>query len=131
AAGGCRQLTHHDRFDALECWSPDGRWLYFGSTRSAQGTGLFKIAIEGGTPVPVIEEPYESIYNVALSPDGERFAFNNNGDAWWRRGPNPHGASQIWIAEVESAARTYRKLVDAPGRNVWPMWESSGEAILF
>src|SRR5262249_553145 len=92
---------------------------------------LFKVPAAGGTPVPVIEEPYETIYNAALSPDGERLAFNNNGDQWWRRGPNPHGSSQIWIAEVDPAGRNFRKIADAPGRNAGPMWIPSGDAILF
>jgi tricorn protease len=131
AADGFRQLTYHDGFDTLECWSTDGTWLYFGSGRHGQGTGLFKVPRTGGMPVSVIEEPLERIYNVAVSPGGEQFAFNNNGDPWWRRGPNPHASSQIWTAEVDSPAREFRRIVDAPGRNAWPMWEPSGDSILF
>src|SRR5262249_23234496 len=69
--------------------------------------------------------------SVALSPGGELLAFNNNGDPWWRRGPNPHGSWQIWVAEVDTAARTFRKVVDQPGRNGWPMWERSEGALPF
>lgn len=133
-AGEIRQLTFHDGFDGLECWTPDGRALWFTSNCDARGQGLFEVPLGGGTPFLVWEEPYESFYNVAFAPDGVTVALNNNGDAFWRRGPNPHGASQIWLARREGAGdplTAWRKLVDVPCRNAWPMWRPDGAGIYF
>jgi Tol biopolymer transport system component/C-terminal processing protease CtpA/Prc len=118
----------------MEAWSADGCWLWFTSSRSARGTGLYQVPLCGGTPFPLIEEPYESFYNVALSPDGEHMAVTNNGDAWWRRGPNPHGASQIWVGRLGAPGEPLRdlgKVIDAPCRNTWPMWSADGRGLFF
>jgi tricorn protease len=133
-AGGIRRLTHHDGFDGLECWSADGAWLWFTASRSARGTGLYQVSVEGGAAFPIFEEPYEAFSQVALAPDGQRLALMNNGDPWWRRGPNPSAASQIWIARVEGpghAPRDWEKVVDAPCRNAWPMWRPDGAGLFF
>jgi tricorn protease len=129
--GETRQVTWHDGADALETWSADGEWLLFGSGRGGRGQALYQIPVAGGTPLPLLEEPFEAFYNVAVSPDGRRLAFNNNGDSWWRRGPNPSGASQIWVVEAALGEREFRLGVDARCRNLWPMWEPDGGAVLF
>jgi tricorn protease len=129
--GETRQLTWHDGADVLECWSADGEWVLFGSSRGGRGMALYQVPAGGGTPLPLIEEPFEPFYNVSPSPDGALLALNNNGDAWWRRGPNPGGASQVWVVEAALSDRQFRLIVNEPGRNLWPMWEPDGRSLLF
>lgn len=130
-AGETRQLTWHDGADVLEDWSADGEWLLFGSGRSGRGMALYQVPAAGGTPLALLEEPFETFYNAAVSPDGASLAFNNNGDAWWRRGPNPGGASQIWVVDASPADRQFRLVVTARCRNLWPMWAPDGRSLLF
>jgi Tol biopolymer transport system component/C-terminal processing protease CtpA/Prc len=131
SAGETRQLTWHDGPDVLEAWSPDGRWLWFGSGRGGRGMALYQIPVKGGTPLPLLEEPFEAFYNLSVSPDGRYLAFNNNGDAWWRRGPNPGGASQIWVVDAAHADRQFRLVVNEPCRNLWPLWSPDGRSLIF
>jgi Tol biopolymer transport system component len=48
------------------CWSPDGRWIVTGGS-SATGPGLFKIPLEGASPVRLVAG---QALNPVWSPDG-------------------------------------------------------------
>src|SRR5271170_4542629 len=48
------------------CWSPDGRWIVTGGSDAA-GPGLFKIPLEGGSPVRLVAG---QALNPVWSPDG-------------------------------------------------------------
>jgi len=48
------------------CWSPDGRWIVTGGS-DATGLGLFKISLDGGSPVRLVSGP---ALNPVWSPDG-------------------------------------------------------------
>jgi serine/threonine protein kinase/Tol biopolymer transport system component len=48
------------------CWSPDGKWIVTGGN-DANGPGLFKILLEGGSPVRLVTGP---ALNPVWSPDG-------------------------------------------------------------
>jgi Tol biopolymer transport system component len=50
--GAARRLTNHPGDDAVPGWSRDGKWIYFGSTRSGR-VQIWKVAPEGGEPTPV------------------------------------------------------------------------------
>jgi len=126
-----RRVTLHDGMDTLGCWSPDSQWLYFSSGRGGIGTAAYKTKLDGGTPVKLGGDPFESYYNMAISSDGKALAFNNNGDPWWRRGPNPPGGSQIWIVGAKTGSNDYRRIVDHPGRNMWPMWDPENAGLYF
>jgi Tol biopolymer transport system component len=53
------------------CWSPDGRWIVTGGS-GATGPGLFKIPLEGGSPVRLAAGP---ALNPVWSPDGSLIVY--------------------------------------------------------
>ncbi|MGC2056679.1 MAG: protein kinase [Candidatus Sulfotelmatobacter sp.] len=53
------------------CWSPDGRWVVTGGSDAA-GLGLFKIPLEGGSPVRLVSGP---ALNPVWSPDGRLIVY--------------------------------------------------------
>jgi serine/threonine protein kinase/Tol biopolymer transport system component len=53
------------------CWSPDGRWIVTGGS-DATGPGLFKIPLEGGSPVRLASG---SALNPVWSPDGSLIVY--------------------------------------------------------
>jgi len=122
------RLTFSDSYDSLDCWSPDGRWIYFNSAHDGRSTAAYKVSVDGGEPIKLFEEPFEAAYNIAVSPDGRRIAFNNNGTHWWRKGPAP-ATSDIWLTEERPLS--FRKISDAPGRNLYPMWSGDGSGVYF
>jgi Tol biopolymer transport system component len=53
------------------CWSPDGRWIVTGGS-DATGPGLFKIPLEGGSPVRLVAG---EALNPIWSPDGSLIVY--------------------------------------------------------
>jgi Tol biopolymer transport system component len=52
-------------------WSPDGRWIVTGGSDAA-GLGLFKIPLEGGSPIRLVSGP---ALNPIWSPDGSLIVY--------------------------------------------------------
>src|SRR5262245_47030010 len=89
--GETKRLTFDDSNDQLDAWSRDGRWLYFSSSsRDISGMNdVFRISVEGGTPMQISADRYTSEYFSAPSPDGKGLALTARGNQagqWWRKG---------------------------------------------
>ena len=70
--GEARQLTSNPAYDADPVWTPDGKTIYFSSTREG-GKDIFCVAAKGGTPRRVTNYPGSETPKAVL-PDG-RIAF--------------------------------------------------------
>ena len=53
------------------CWSPDGKWIVTGGS-DASGPGLFKVPLEGGSPVRLVAG---QALNPVWSPDGKLIVY--------------------------------------------------------
>jgi Tol biopolymer transport system component len=53
------------------CWSPDGKWIVTGGS-DATGLGLFKIPLDGGSPVRLVKG---TALNPVWSPDGSLIVY--------------------------------------------------------
>ena len=69
-----RRLTTHEANDSSPRWAPDGRWLYFLSTRGGSQQ-VWKLPIDAGEPEPVTREPLD-VDNLEVTPDGGALIFN-------------------------------------------------------
>jgi len=70
---GLRRMTAHEASDFEPRWSPDGKHLYFLSTRSGSSQ-VWRIALDGGEAEPVTDLPLD-VSNLVLSPTGGEIAF--------------------------------------------------------
>ena len=135
ASGDLKRLTFDDRLDQLDSWSRDGKWIYFSNTGNDVGgkNDIYRVSVEGGTPMPVSADRFTNEFQGAPSPDGQSMAFaaRGNGDSqWWRNGHSHLDESEIWLRKEGSPA-AYEKLVDLNGRNAWPNWTPDGKQIYF
>ena len=69
--GHLRRLTTEPSIDGLPAWSRDGQWIYFASTRAGAVPDIWRVSVEGGTPVRVTRN---GGFEPRVSPDG-RFLY--------------------------------------------------------
>jgi tricorn protease len=145
ATGTLRQLTFEPGLDRLDGFSRDGQWIYFSSSaRDIAGMNdIFRVRVEGGTPMTVSADRYSSEFFGAPSPDGQRLAFaarGNSAGQWWRKGHSHLDESELWLlhdpsaagpAKPGSATPRYEKLTDRGAKQGWPMWSGDGKSLYF
>jgi tricorn protease len=134
SSGAITRLTFDDSGEDLNAWSPDSKFLYFYSTgKEIAGMGdVFKISVKGGTPMPVLDEPYSNEFFASPSPDGNTLAFTARGVAsrqWWRNGHSHLDQSEIWLKQKKNSE--YQKVVDRDGKNIWPMWSKDSNTLYY
>ncbi len=132
-SGDLKRLTFDDANDQLDGWSRDGRWIYFtSSSRDISGMNdLFRVSVEGGTPMQVSADRYASEFFSAPSPDGKAVVFTARGIAagqWWRKGHSHLDESEIWLMRDAS---TYERVTEGGAKEMWPMWSADGAGIFY
>jgi Tol biopolymer transport system component/C-terminal processing protease CtpA/Prc len=135
ATGEVKRLTWDDANESVEGWSRDGRWIYFSSSaRDISGMpDIYRVAVEGGTPMLVTADRYVSEYYAAPAPDGKTLAFCARGMAagqWWRKGHSHIDESEIWLRHEGSPAR-YEQVSPRGARQGWPMWSRDGRVLYY
>ncbi len=70
---GLRRLTTHEAGSTNPCWAPDGKAVWFLSSRSGS-TQAWRIPVDGGEAEQVTDEPLD-IGNLIISRDGRFIAF--------------------------------------------------------
>jgi len=135
ATGGLRRVTFDDAPEVLNGWSRDGKWLYF-STSSHDISGqndIYRISVEGGTPMPVCADRYANEFFAAASPDGQTIAITARGNAsgqWWRKGHSHLDESQILLCKP-GAPPSYTSVTDGEAKELWPMWTPDGKTLYY
>ncbi len=71
---GLRQLTTSPASDTQARWSPDGRSLFFISTRSGSPQ-VWRLSLDGGEPEPITRLPL-GVDALRVSPDGKYLLFS-------------------------------------------------------
>ena len=135
ASGALRRLTFDDGHDQLDAWSPDGRFVYFSSSsQDVSGMNdIFRVSVEGGTPMPVSADRYVNEFFAAPSPDGAVLAFSAHGVAsgqWWRKGRSHLDEAEIW-ARRDTTPPAYEQLTPRGAKDLWPMWSGDGRTLYF
>lgn len=132
--GDLKRLTFDDGLDQVEGWSGDGKFVYFSSNAKniASSSDIYRVAVDGGTPMPVINERYVHQYESAVSPDGSRIAYVAGGFAdqqWWRRGRSHMDESRIAIKSA--TGENYESVTPGGAKEMWPMWSPDGHTLYY
>ena len=138
ATGELKRLTFDDGLDQLDGWSRDGRWIYFSSgSRDVGGLNdLFRVSVNGGTPMQVSADRYTNEFFSAPSPDGATIAFSARGIAssqWWRKGHSHIDEAEVWLLRsFDNGGGTYERVTEAGGaKEMWPMWSADGRRLYY
>ena len=138
ATGELKRLTFDDALDQLDGWSRDGRWIYFSSgSRDVGGLNdLFRVGVNGGTPMQVSADRYTNEFFGAPSPDGTTIAFSARGIAsgqWWRKGHSHIDEAEVWLLRAfDNGTGTYERVTQEGGaKEMWPMWSADGRRLYY
>ena len=128
--GDLKRLTFDDSNDQLDAWSADGKWIYFSSSsRDISGMNdIFRVSVDGGTPMQVSADRYTTEYFSAPSPDGSAIAFSGHGlgsAQWWRHGHSHIDESEIWLLRM-GPKPSYEQISEGGAKEMWPMWNKDG-----
>jgi tricorn protease len=130
--GALRRLTHDDVVPDVSAWSPDGRYVYFASASHdiAYDNDVYRVAADGGTPMPVLHERYVNESAAMPSPDGASLAFVRNGfTQWWRRGHSHMDQTEIVVAHP--GTNRFDTITTGEAKDQWPMWSPDGRTLYF
>jgi len=135
ATGELRRMTWDDGTETLDAWSRDSKWIYFSSTvHDISGMNdIFRVSVDGGTPMEVTADRYTTEFGAAPAPDGSTLAFSARGVAsgqWWRHGHSHLDESELWLVRA-GASPSYERLTTSSSKNLWPMWSSDGKQLYF
>jgi tricorn protease len=137
ATGELKRLTFDDGLDQLDGWSRDGRWIYFSSTSRDIGglNDLFRVSVNGGTPMMVSSDRYTNEFYGAPSPDGTTLAFSARGISsgqWWRKGHSHIDEAELWLLRsFETGNGTYERVTARGAKELWPMWSGDGRNLFY
>ncbi len=121
---GLRRLTSDPANDNNPRWAPDGRSIWFLSTRSGSSQ-VWKIALDGGEGEQVTREPLD-VDALVVSPDGKHFAL----------------AMEVFV-DAESTADTKKRLDEISNRKAtgrvydrlmarhWDRWKDGRRSHVF
>jgi len=122
---GLRRLTDHPEADSDGRWAPDGRTVYFLSSRSGSSQ-VWKLDVEaGGEPVQVTDLPLD-VGALELSPDGRRLALSLEVFV-----DCPDLACTRARLDEREASPVRARIYDALFVRHWDSWEDGRRAHLF
>ena len=136
ASGDVTRLTYDDANELVSGWSADSQSVLFQSN-SHEISGMldvYRVGVEGGTPMPVAADRYTTEYFAAPSPGGESVAVTARANAasqWWRKGHSHLDESEIWIVRPAAAGAgpRYEQLTRGGAKDAWPMWAAGGKGL--
>ncbi|HYK22170.1 MAG TPA: hypothetical protein VEV42_15635, partial [Pyrinomonadaceae bacterium] len=123
ASGGtAKQLTAHSADDVVLGWSADSKAVLFSSQRGEDFMPqLYLVSTEGGMPW---RAGTDMGLQASYSPDGQKLAYNQKAQVYWRK--YYRGAYQSDIMVMDVAAKKFTQLTDFDGLDSWPMWGHDG-----
>ncbi|UCF15462.1 MAG: S9 family peptidase [Phycisphaerales bacterium] len=121
---GLRRLTSHQEGDFNPRWSPDGKSIWFISTRS-ESAQVWRIRIDGGEAEQVTNEPLD-VANLVVSRDGKYIALTME---VFPDGSTPKQTKER-LDEIEKAKATGRIYEGIFVRH-WDKWKDGRRSHLF
>ena len=132
ADGNVARLTHDDTLPDLSAWSGDGRFVYFTTPAHnlAYQGDVYRVGLDGGTPMAVRHEDFVNSMDGAPSPDGRDLVYVRNGfTQWWRRGHSHIDQSEITVEHL--ADKHFETVTGGEAKDRWPMWGPEGRTLYF
>jgi serine/threonine-protein kinase len=104
-------------------WSPDGEWVYFGSSAESANWQAYRKRLRGGTPPVALGHP----------PDGTDLAvLDCSGDGRWLLvSPAVSAASALWLGLLEGDTVEWSEWLDTPASEPFARFSRDSRWIAF
>ncbi|MFY2562692.1 LpqB family beta-propeller domain-containing protein [Corallococcus terminator] len=122
---GSRQLTSHPDSDSDPTWAPDGKSLFFLSSRGGSSQ-VWRLPVDGGEPLPVTKLPLD-VGGFRLSPDGTRLAVSMDVFPDCTSGLECTTQRETERTKRKATGRTYDKLF----ARHWDTWKDGRRSHVF
>jgi tricorn protease len=120
--GNAKQLTTHSADDTVLGWSADSKSVLFSSNRGEDFMPqLYLVSTDGGMPW---KAGTDMGVQASYSPDGQRLAYNQKSQVYWRK--FYRGSYQSDITVMDVASKKFTQITDLDGLDSWPMWGRDG-----
>jgi len=120
---GLRRLTTHPENDSNPRWAPDGKSIFFLSSRSGSSQ-VWRIRIDGGEAEQTTDLPLDAA-NLLVSPDGRRIAFT------MEVFPDCNAAQTKEKLDEIDKRKTSGKIYDRIFVRHWDSWKDGRRSHLF
>jgi len=120
---GLRRLTTDKAGDSNPRWAPDGKSVYFISSRSGSSQ-VWRIAVDGGEAEQVTDLPLD-VANLLVSPDGKHIAFTM--EVFPGTGPDETKKKLDDIESRKASGRIYERIFVRH----WDTWKDGRRSHLF
>ncbi len=121
--GGARRLTSHEADDTQARWAPDGKSLFFVSTRTGSAQ-VFRLSLEGGEPQAVTSLPLD-VDALEVAPGGRHLVFA------MAVFPGQTPAESAATLQAQSKRKASGRLYDRLFVRHWDAWENGTRNHLF
>ena len=124
-SGWPTQLTASDQRQESPAWSPNGRWIAYGSDHDGdEQWDIFLVSPANGQVINLTNTPAVSEENFLWSPDSERLAYSVKA----KQAPN----YEIDVMEVGTKKVTHLTTNTPPDLNNFPAaWSRDGKSLVF
>ncbi|AUD03117.1 S41 family peptidase [Spirosoma pollinicola] len=136
--GDIKRLTYDDGAEVLNAWSRDRKMIYFQSTSKdiAGMNDIYRVSVNGGTPMAITADRYANEFYGAPAPDGKTLAFSARGIAsnqWWRKGHSHLDETEIWLyhSDAKKPGTAYERMTEGGAKELWPMWSQDGKTLFY
>jgi tricorn protease len=120
--GNAKQLTTHSADDTVLGWSSDSRSILFSANRGEDFMPqLYLVGLDGGM---AWKAGTDMGVQASFSPDGQRLAYNQKSQVYWRKFYRGSYQSDIMVMDV--GAKKFTQITDFDGLDSWPMWGRDG-----
>jgi len=125
--GDIKQLTFHDANDVVDSWSWDSKTIYFTSSRY-NSFSEYKVDKNGGTPVRLFGNYFNTIHGVFEHPKTGELFFSNTWESYlFAQRKRYKGAYNPDIQSYNPKTKTYKQYTDWTGKDFWASLDQKGD----
>ncbi|MDO3640617.1 S41 family peptidase [Mucilaginibacter sp. L3T2-6] len=126
AGGDIKQLTFNNANDAVDSWGWDSKTIYFNSNMY-NSISEYKTTINGGTPVRLFGNYFNTVHGVAEHPQSGELFFSDSWESFiFPERKHYKGAFNPDIQSYNPKTKAYKQYTDWIGKDFWTTIDQKG-----